>query len=164
MWGYWFGGAINALPADVQPHLGFLPAPVMGPNRISVCLAGTGAWIPTVSKQKDLAWKFMEYFMGGQPSVDRATSGWGIPSLKSLFSKMPQTLSYQQEAFQVQQQELPYLKVLEFSPYISDDAFTSAFTAAIEPVVHGQRALDDGIKQLNTNVNTILVQGKQQVS
>lgn len=164
MYGYWFGGAINALPTSVQAHMGFLPAPVMGPNRISVCLAGTGAWIPTASKQKDLAWKFMEYFMAGQPATDRATSGWGIPSLKDLLPKMPQTASYQKEAFQVQQQELPYLKVLDFSPYISDDAFTSAFTANIEPVIHGQRSLDDGIRLLNTAVNNLLAQGKQQVS
>lgn len=164
MFGYWFGGQVSADTQGLGDHVGFLPAPVMGPNRISACMSGTGAWIPQASKNKDAAWTLMEYFMAGQPAKDRATSGWGIPSLKSLVPDMPQTKPYQKLAYQAQQAEFSYLKILTFTPYISDDAFTTAFAKAMEPVMHGQRSLDDGIKAANDSINGLLQQGKQQVS
>lgn len=163
MYGYWFGGQIASGSSNLQAGVGFLPAPLMGENRISACLTGTGLWIPAASKHKDAAWTFMEYFMGQKPATDRASSGWGVPSLKSLQGKMPQEKPYQKQAYDALQRELPYLKVLTFSPYISNDAFTTALSKAIEPVMHGTISFDQGIQQLNDSVNLLLQQGKEQI-
>ena len=163
LFGYWFSGEVASWAA-VQDHVGFAPAPVMGPKRVSPCLTGTGAWIPAASKKKDAAWTLMEYFMAGKPAHDRASSGWGIPSLKSLASEMPKAKPFQQQAYEAVQNELPYLEILHFSPYISDDAFSAAFTKTIEPVMHGQVSLESGISQFNDAINLLLQQGKQQVS
>ena len=163
-YGYWYGGAISVLPKTFFSHVGMMPAPQMGSTRISSCMSGTGAWIPASSKNKDAAWKVMEYFMGGQPGMDRAKSGWGIPSLKSLAADMPQGQPFQQEAFHSLQNEMQYQKTLGFSPYISDDGFTAAMAKAIEPTMRGQSSLDQCIKQLNQNINKLLQQGKQQMS
>ncbi len=164
MYGYWYNGMIASDTQGLKDHVGFLPAPVMGPNRISSCMAGTGAWIPAVSKNKDAAWKLMEYFMTDTPSHDRAKSGWGIPSLKSLLPEMSRTIPYQKQAYQVQQAELPYLKVLKFSPYISDDAFTAAFDPVVESMMRNQLSFDSGIQKLNDTINQRLQQGKAQIS
>ncbi|GHO89934.1 ABC transporter substrate-binding protein [Dictyobacter formicarum] len=160
--GYWYGGAIATQTNGIGSSSGMMPAPQMGSTRISTCMSGTGAWIPAASKNKDAAWKVMEYFMAGKPSHDRAQSGWGVPALKSLISEMPQGKPYQKEAFQALQHEMQYQKTLGFSPYITDDGFNAAFAKAIEPVMRGQSTLDQGIKQLNQSINKLLQQGKQQ--
>jgi multiple sugar transport system substrate-binding protein len=161
--GYWYGGAISTMPQTFSSHTGLMPAPQMGSTRISSCMSGTGAWIPASSKNKDAVWKVMEYFMGGQPAIDRAKSGWGIPSLKSLEKGMPQGLPFQQEALQSLQNEMPYQKTLGFSPYISDEGFNAALAKAIEPTMRGQTSLDQCIQQLNQSINKLLQQGKQLV-
>ena len=162
--GYWYGGDIAAQPKTFSDHVALMPAPQMGSTRISSCMSGVGAWIPAASKNKDAAWKVMEYFMGGQPGIDRAKSGWGIPALKSLVPDMPQSQPFQQEAFHTLQNEMQYQKTLGFSPYISDDGFTTALARAIEPTMRGQTSLDQCIKQLNQSINQLLQQGKQQAS
>ncbi len=165
MFGYWFGGSIVAPDThNLGEHVGFAPAPVMGSTRVSSCMTGTGAWIPQTAKHPDEAWKFMEYFMGGQPAKDRATGGFGIPGLKSLFSDLPQAKPYQAQAYKTQKNELQYQQVLHFSPYVSDNAVNLAFSQNIEPVMKGKVPLDQGITNLNNAVNLLLQQGKSQLS
>jgi multiple sugar transport system substrate-binding protein len=106
----------------------------------------------------------MEYFMGGQPAKDRATSGFGIPGQKSLFSDLPQAQPYQAQAYKTQENELQYQQVLHFSPYVSDGAVNLAFSQNIEPVMKGKVPFDQGITNLNNAVNLLLQQGKSQLS
>lgn len=163
-YGYWYGGNISTQPQTFSSHVALIPAPQMGSTRISSCMSGTGAWIPTNSKNKDAAWKVMEYFMGGQPSIDRAKSGWGIPSLKSLVPDMPQGLPFQKEAFNSLQNEMQYQKTLSCSPYISDDGFDAALAKVIEPTMRGQLSLDQCVQQLNQSFNKLMQQSKQLIS
>ncbi len=162
IYGYWFGGQIFT-GTDVKSHSAFAPAPQWGPQRVSSCMGGTGAWIPQNTKHPDEAFKLMEYYMGGQPAVDRSKSGSGIPSLKSLVSNLPQTLPYQKQAFQTQQQELPYLSILHFSPYADYTSVEAAITKFIEPVMHGQATLDTATQQLTSYVNNLMSVAKQNI-
>lgn len=163
MYGYWFGGVVSSDTNGLGDHVGFAPAPLWGQRRLSACMSGTGAWIPKKSKHPYAAWKVMEYFMAGTPGHDRAKSGWGIPSLKSLQSEMPQDKPYQAQALQEVQHELPYLEVLHFSPYASYNAVEAAITKNIEPVMRGQSTLAKACQQLTDEVNNLLKQGKEQV-
>ena len=64
------------------------PAPL--PAAIASAPAGgTGFWIPRDAKNKDASWQFFEWYFGEAQA--RAASGWGIPTLNSLRSQMPQT-------------------------------------------------------------------------
>ena len=101
--GYWFGG--NFAGEDALQTVRFAPAPVMGDTRVALSYGGQGLWIPEQAKNKDAAWKFMEYFMAGSPAEGRASSGWGMPSLKSLADRLPQDLPFQQQAFAVVENE-----------------------------------------------------------
>src|SRR5206468_10038539 len=127
-----------------------------GSKRISACMTGTGAWIPSNAKNKQAAWKFMEYFMTGLPAMNRATSGWGNPSVKSLVPDMPHATSYQKDFLRVQQNELKYLGILHYSPYVGHDAMETAITKNLEPVLRGQMKLEDGAKALQAEVNKLL--------
>ncbi|GCE30041.1 sugar ABC transporter substrate-binding protein [Dictyobacter alpinus] len=165
LWGYWFGGALYSKYNNTLPdNVGFAPAPQFGSTPVNACFAGTGAWIPVKSKHKDEAWKFFEFFLGGPPAQDRVKSGFGLPALKSLLPELPQGTPAQKEAYTVEQAALPHQTVLHFSPYISDDAFEASFKQYIEPVMKGQADLNNAVRQLQTAVNQLAQQGKQQIS
>lgn len=158
--GYWYHGNIVANNPKLLPHVGFAPAPQLGTKRISACQSGTGGFLSSQSKNKDLAWQWFEWFFGGQPAVDRATSGWGLPGLKHLFNQIPHTTSFDQAVYKVVQSDLPYQQIVHLSPYISQDALQAALTKYLTPVMKGQGSLNQAAKDLTAEVNKTLKQGK----
>jgi multiple sugar transport system substrate-binding protein len=161
-WGYWFGGYIRTVPGLID-RVGFAVTPQFGSTPVSACLGATGCYIPKSAKNIDAAWKFFEFFEGGQPANDRAKSGWGMPPLKSQLSLLPQDTSTAKMIYQVQEQSLPSTTVLKFSPYISNDAMESAIQQAIVPVMKKQASLSQAVAQLTDTVNLLLQQGKSQI-
>jgi ABC-type glycerol-3-phosphate transport system substrate-binding protein len=158
--GYWFGGAIGGDPKIAEVSR-FAPAPQLGSARVSPCYGGTGYWIPKTAKNKDAAWKFFEWFFGGQPAQDRAAGGWGIPTLKSLRSKMPQEKSYQKQAFKVQEQELSHLSILTFTPYAQLAALDGVITKVLPGAVKAGTSVGKVADELNKQMNEQIAKGKE---
>lgn len=158
LFGYWFGGEFTNQQVD---SFGFAPAPQWGTSkRISACFSGTGIWIPKASKHPDEAWKFFEYFMAGTPENDRASSGFGIPTLKSNMSKMPQQSASRSQAYQVQQSELNYLDVLHFTPYVPLNAMVQVIGAELTRVMQNSETLDTAIANIQSQIGLLMDQGK----
>ena len=164
-WGFWFGGLVNVPGKTGKPvtESGIAPAPLMGSHRISGCAGPAGSWIPQGSHNKDAAWKLFEFYHGGQPARDRATGGYGLPTLKSLFKLLPQNTPYQKAAVQAQQSELTHFAVLRYSPYITNDAFDTIFTQYMTAAVKGQSSLEDAARGMEAAYNKKLRLGKDQV-
>jgi multiple sugar transport system substrate-binding protein len=160
--GYWFGGNFTT-DTNMQKYARLIPAPQMGSTRFSPCYAGVGAWISSKTKHPDEAWRLMEYFMTGTPAHDRATSGWGIPSLKSFQQYMPQTMPYQQEAYASTQNELQYVGLLPDSPYTSIGNFSTVIDKYVTQAVKKQISLTTACQQITADSNKLLAQGKQQL-
>lgn len=160
--GYWYGGNFVKETA-LQPAIRMAPAPVMGDHRLSPTYAGVGAWIPAKSKHKDEAWKLMEYFMAGPPAQERASSGWGLPALKSLLPKLPQDLPYQKQAYKTAQNELQFTTPLPDSPYVTSDAWNLALDKHLQRAIKGQSTVDEACKAITTEINKVLKQGKEQI-
>ncbi|MEU1168305.1 extracellular solute-binding protein [Streptomyces sp. NPDC005921] len=158
--GYWFGGAIGGDP-KVSAVSRFAPAPQFGGTRVSTSFTATGYWIPKGAKNKDAAWKFFEWYFGGQPAKDRATSGWGIPTLKSLRSQMPQSTAFQKQAFQVQQRELEHFKVLTFTPYVQLAALDAVLSQTLPQMVKSGTPAGKVADRLNSLMNDQIAKGKQ---
>ncbi|HEY4387251.1 MAG TPA: extracellular solute-binding protein [Ktedonobacteraceae bacterium] len=163
-YGYWFAGEIATATNDVPSYSAFAPAPTMGTQRISDSFSAVGAWIPAGAKNKDAAWRLMEYFMAGQPAHDRAKSGWGLPALQSLVPEMPKAKPYQAQAFDVQQSELHYLKTMQFSPYIQVAAMQTSIDKYLQKVLSGQSSISTAAHQITDEVNVLIQQGKQQIA
>ncbi|GAA3383468.1 ABC transporter substrate-binding protein [Cryptosporangium minutisporangium] len=161
--GYWFGGNFVEDTA-LRDSIRMAPAPVMGDKRISPCYSGQGLWIPAKSKHKDEAWKFMEYYLAGEPAETRAKSGWGLPSLKPLLPKLPQTLPYQKQAYTVAQNELRYAGALPDSPYITLDAWNAVIDKSLQRAIKNEQTVDAACAALTREANKLLKQGKEQVS
>jgi multiple sugar transport system substrate-binding protein len=161
--GYWFGGVIGG-DARTTKVSRFAPAPRMGGGkRLSPCFGATGYWIPKDARNKEAAWKFFEYYFGGKPAQDRATSGTGIPSLRSLRPRMPQATAMQKQAYQVQQQELPYFSVLTFTPYVQSAALEGVLGKVLPGAIKSGTSAGKVADQLNSQMNSQIAQGKEHV-
>ena len=161
--GYWFGGNFISSAGSLQSSIRMAPAPVMGDQRISPTYAGIGAWIPAKSAHKDEAWKLMEYFMAGPPALERAQSGWGLPALTSLLSKLPQKAAYQKQAYAVAQNELQYAGPLPDSPYVTVDNWNTVLDKYLQKAIKKQISVDSACQQITDDVNKLLAQGKDQI-
>ncbi|WP_133978606.1 extracellular solute-binding protein [Kribbella voronezhensis] len=159
--GYWFTGRLGE--EKVRDTSYMLPAPQLGPTRVSPTYYGVGMVMSAESKNKDAAWRFMEYFLGGKPADERATAGWGLPGLKHLNDKLPQKQPYQQRSYVVQQHEAPYMKVLAFSPFATNGALQTViddkFAAAL-----GSGDVRGFARTITSECNKLLAEGKAQVS
>jgi multiple sugar transport system substrate-binding protein len=159
--GYWFGG--NFAAPDALQTIRMAPAPTMGDSRVNPTYGGQGWWIPEKAKNKDAAFKLMEYFMAGPPAQDRASSGWGLPALKSLMNRLPQDLPWQKAAYATAQNELQYAQPLPDSPYISMDALNATLDKYLQSAIKGDMTVDDATAAATDEINNVLAQGKDQV-
>ncbi|MFB7894579.1 ABC transporter substrate-binding protein [Microbacterium sp. NPDC056044] len=159
--GYWFGG--NFAADDAMKTVRFAPAPTMGDTPVAMSFGGAGLWIPEQSDAKDAAWKFMEYFLGGEPAEQRASSGWGLPSLKSLADKLPQEQDYQKQAYEVVQNQLQYTAPLPDSPYISAQLLQDTIDKYLQQAIKGDLTVEEAGAQLTDELNAALAQGVDQV-
>lgn len=159
--GYWFGG--NFAADDALKTVRFAPAPTMGDEPAAMSYGGAGLWIPEKAKDKDAAWKFMEYFMAGAPAEARASSGWGLPSLKSLEDKLPQDQDFQKQAYTVVQSQLEHTKPLPDSPYVSAGLLQDTIDKYLQQAIKGDITVEEAGEGLNNELNEALAQGVDQV-
>ncbi|MEU6260943.1 extracellular solute-binding protein [Streptomyces sp. NPDC047043] len=161
--GYWMGGLIGTDKKLAQVSR-LAPAPVFaGGPRISACQGGTGLWMPRKAKNKDAAWRIFEWFFGEAPAKARASSGWGIPTLKSLRSLMPHQTDYQKRTLTAQESELQHFSVVSLTPYITGDAFESLYNQVTPAAMKGEMSVDTLAGRLNSVINEQLERGKEQV-
>ncbi|MGW0331053.1 extracellular solute-binding protein [Streptomyces sp. NPDC003011] len=161
--GYWLGGLINA-DKKLARVSRLAPAPRFeGGPRVSPCQAGTGLWMPRKARNKDAAWRVFEWFFGEAPATSRASSGWGIPTLKSLRSLMPAQEDHQKRELAVQNAELRHFSVIAFTPYATADSLYALFNQVAPPAMHGRMSVDTLAGRLNSVMNEQLKRGKEQV-
>ncbi|WP_062642644.1 extracellular solute-binding protein [Streptomyces maremycinicus] len=160
--GFWFGGVIGG-DAKLAAVSRFAPAPQFGSHRVSPCFSGTGFWMPKEAKNKDAAWKLFEWYFADQPAKDRASSGWGLPSLNSLRSLIPRSSAFQKQAYQVQEQDTPYFSVLPVSPYAQVDALNGILSKVLPDAIKSDTKTGKIADALNSRMNEQLARGKELV-
>lgn len=160
MSGYWTQGLIQDAKA-VKENSVMVPCPQLGSTRISPVISGSGMWMPAKAKQKELAWKFMEFYFGGQPAKERAGSGWGIPALKSMQSLIPTTTELQKATLKTQEVENKYFKVMNFTPYAKVDAINSTMGKIVDKALKGNADAQSVAQECHQAVNDLLKAGKR---
>lgn len=159
--GYWTQGMFEGYKDTVKNNLVMLPAPQMGADRISPVMGGRGMWIPRTAKNKDLAWAFMEYYFGGAPAQARASSGWGVPALKSLADKMPAKTPINTMALAVQEEENQHFESLTFTPYARATACDLLLRSTLEKGIKSGKSTAEIAADANKAVNDLLKRGKR---
>jgi len=162
MAGYWFGGLIVDDPGLAEASR-FAPAPLFGPERISPSYATIGYWIPRKSRNPDAAWAFFEWYLGGPPAQERAATGFGLPALRSLRSRLPRELPFQKQVLEVQEAEDPYFSTLSFTPYARVDALDGVINRVLPAAYEQGRSAGQTADLLNEEVNEVLKRGRELV-
>jgi len=163
--GYWVGGVIrtNDQAKDIMDDILLLPAMQYdgATKRVSPCAAATGAIMLKQTPNPDQAFKVMEWFFAGQPAIDRATSGWGIPAFKSLLADMPQDTNFDKQwytAVMNEMQNADYIYV-QYNPYINSSAVGGLFDKIINPVYSGTSTVDEALPELETQIQSLIQEG-----
>ncbi len=168
--GYWFGpvaaigGRQNvysneATTTGTTDPIGFAPAPVWGNKRVNMAVA-TGFAMLAGSKHKEEAWQVLEWFMVGPASIRRTQTGWGLPSLRSLFRYVPQQTALDRQRFRVTVAEVPFL-VPHYPNRYNASAFDDAWNRWFGPASQGQFATAEFLRRVEHDVNVELARAAQ---
>ncbi len=143
-YGYWFTPMANTEQAE--GHAVMLPAPTWADTPIDPCITATGGVITAGSQVPDVAWTVYEWYYGGAPATDRATSGWGVPGLRSLLDLIPNESDFQQATRAVLDAELEHNYLLRFNPYLLQPEPTpvaASYMNNLETALTGGMTFDD---------------------
>ena len=163
MTGFWFGGNLGSGDgAAAGEHATLVPTPTFG-EPVSAVFGGVGAWIPAQSDAKDDAWRVMEYFMAGQPAIDRASTGFGLPALESLWEYLPSDLPYQQQSIEVARAEVENLVALQDSPYITLTQWNAILDREVIAAINGEKSAAEVAAAVTAEMNDLLAQGVDQL-
>ena len=153
--GFWAGACFYGQLPDAD--IGYFPAPKWGKKWLNLT-SWTGMTMFAKAPNNDAAWRFMDYYCGGQPLTDRAKSGWGLPPLNSQLKYVPQDTDIQKLALKVTQDQMKNSFTPQVNPYIRD-AFNTAWNKYIEGALKGQYSFEDFLKKIENDVNQTIQDG-----
>jgi multiple sugar transport system substrate-binding protein len=163
-YGYWFGAMAET---DITRDLTkMLPGPTWSGVRRDVTMTATGAIMSKVTEVPDAAWAVFEWFNAGEPALGRASSGWGVPALKSLYSMMPSETPYQQQVLTVLQGELAVMDTIapiQFNPFLGETTAADIYITTLDRALRGEFDFDGMVAAIESEVNTAIQEGVDRI-
>lgn len=162
--GYWFGASCAEVEGYTE-KFGWAPAPVMekGGKRVTNSLGATGFVISSQTKYPDEAFKVFEWYMAGEPGIERAKTGWGIPPLMSLQSLLPYDNKFDKVRKDIALEEVNYMKPPQTSWYVRNNVYASIWKEAENAYLAGEVTEDGAIDMFFKKMNEALAYGKEEV-
>lgn len=160
--GYWYSGLLRGdSTAAMYDKAIMLPAPTWGKLRYSPAFGPSGVVIAAQAQNPDAAWAFFEWFNAGTPAIDRAKSGWGVPSLKSFMQYMPQETAFDKQTYAVVQDEMANAAYIRpINPYFaSGPALDASFKTNLEMALRDEITFDQMIENIDQEMNQALQDG-----
>ena len=157
-YGFWFGAMAES---DVTTgQVAMLPTATWANVKRDPTMTATGVVMSATTKVPDAAWRIFEWYMGEEPAIARATSGWGVPALKSLYNLIPVETDYQQQKYRVVQTELALETTpLKFNPFLSEGAARDSWTKNLEQALLGSLSFDECLANVEAEVNAAIQEG-----
>lgn len=160
--GFWFQGFISSaegatvLPEDVT----ILPLPTLTGNRLNPLGGTVGTVISKSTKHIDAAYELFKFYNAGLPAENRASSGWGIPTLNSMMPLMPTETSLQQQAVNILNIEMEFATTrYDINPFISGDSINSILNSAFDRSLNGELSFDEAIRLAEEEINLVIEDG-----
>lgn len=163
-YGYWAGAMYNK--PEVVDKFGYAPGPIWnggerwcGGNVTGMVMFDSGN-----QELNDAAWKFMEFYNAGQPAVDRAKSGWGLPMLKSMRALVPQENQLDKDRLAVTLAQLDSGKyhVFQGNPWALTPV-QNVWNTYIGEALAGNMTFEDFIATVEAEANNLLLDGASTV-
>jgi multiple sugar transport system substrate-binding protein len=162
--GYWYGASCAEVPGYDQKY-GWAPAPVMAKDgvRVTNSLGATGFVISAKTKYPDQAFKVFEWYMADMPGVERAETGWGIPPLVSLQSKLPYDSDFDKVRKDIALEEVKYMRPPQTSWYTRNEVYLNNWKEAEQAYLSGAVSEDGAIDMFYKSMNEVLKLGMEEV-
>jgi len=157
-YGYWFGG-MSETDAN-RGKVRMLPAPTWAGVHLDPTITATGMVMLSGTSNPDAAWKVFEWYNAGQPSIDRAGSGWGCPALKSQWPLMPNNTPFQQQVQKVLAGELAVSDVkMQYNPFLGENSFFNAWNTHLNEALSNAITFDELCSKTESDINTLIAEG-----
>jgi multiple sugar transport system substrate-binding protein len=163
--GYWAQASFASAENPVENPENFVMYPALswgGEVVVNPPMGGAGMFITAGSKNPDEAWKFFEYYMGGEPAISRAKAGWGLPALKSLYQYISLDTEWQQQFYDNVQWEMENSVITprRINPYYTTATFNGTWSKQLELYLKGEVTLEEAIANTDAEVNKAILDGK----
>jgi multiple sugar transport system substrate-binding protein len=164
-YGFWFSGQVSSdKTATANTRMLVAPTWKNGKN-VDPTVTATGWVMAEATKHPDEAWTVFEWYMGGKPARDRAGVGWGVPAQQSLFDRIPQTNTFQKNAFKTLMHELPRSNVtLKFDPNLIGladlTAAAQSYSKHLPDAVKGSLSFNKFMSSVEADTNRAIEAGK----
>jgi len=157
-YGYWFSAMAEGDPNRGKVRM--LPAPTWSGDHSDPCMTATGMVMISKTQNPDATWKVFEWYNSGQPALDRAGSGWGVPAFISWYDKMPKETPFQQQVQKVLAGEMAVAdKTLQFNPFLGEAALYNAWNTHLNEALSGTITFDQLCSLTESDVNTLIQEG-----
>jgi len=157
-YGFWFSAMAEG--DNTKGLLAMMPAPTWAGQRRDGTITATGMIMTAATQVPDAAWLAFEYYNGGQPAIDRAKSGWGVPGLKSLLDLIPQQSEFQKQCNKVLRGELALnTPPLQFNPFLGETQVATAYAKFLEQSLKGQMTFEEMLTKIEEEVNAAIKDG-----
>ena len=109
------------------------------------------------------AYALWEYLMFDEISTGaRATSGWGIPALRSMVEKMPTVSALDQQARQVCVNQMEDFSVAPRSnPYVLYTGLTTEFDKYYNLYLYDVQTLDEAMATIDKDIGFLIDEGRE---
>jgi multiple sugar transport system substrate-binding protein len=159
-YGFWFGAMAES---DVtKGGVIMIPGPTWAGKRRDLTMTATGMIMAGATKVPEAAWKVFEYYNAGQPAIDRAGSGWGVPALKSMYNLIPNSTEYEQQKLRVLQAELEVMETvppLQFNPFLGETTVAQSWGTQLDRALLGEITFDEALTNIEEEVNAAIKDG-----
>jgi multiple sugar transport system substrate-binding protein len=157
-YGFWYSAMAEGEKTKGQVMM--LPSPNWSGKHMDPTITATGMVMTAASQVPDAAWKLFEYYNGGQPALDRAKSGWGVPGLKSLLPMIPQETEFQKQARKVLDGELALNDgSIQFNPFLGETQVSASYAKFEEQALKGEIKVEQMLKSIEDEVNAAIKDG-----
>jgi multiple sugar transport system substrate-binding protein len=151
-YGFWYSAMAES--DQNRGNIAMHPGPTWTGVRRDPTMTATGMIMTSGSPNPDAAWKVFEFYNAGQPSIERAGSGWGVPALKSQWPLIPQNTDFQKQAYKVLQGELALATPpIQFNPFVGETVVADAWAKNLDQALNGDITFDELVANVEAEVN-----------
>jgi multiple sugar transport system substrate-binding protein len=101
-----------------------------------------------------------EFYNGGDPSVERAESGWGVPALQSQWDLIPNESEFEQQKLRVLLAELELeSSPLQFNPFLGEETVATTWNTQMDRALSGELTFDEALMNVESEVNAAIQDG-----
>jgi hypothetical protein len=162
-YGFWFSAMAET--DATRGNVVMIPGATWAGKRRDPTMTATGMVMAEESANPDAAWVLFEWYNGGALAKERASSGWGVPALKSMLDLIPKETDFQKQCLEVLNGELALqTSPLQFNPYLGEMDVSNSWKTQLEQALGGGISFDEMLVNVQNEINLTISDNEAVIS